>query len=233
MTLEVIAAGLGRNATLSMKFALEALGLGPCHHMTEVLADGRQQIPLWLAAAEGRPNWGAIFKGFRSTSDYPSATYWRELAAAYPQAKVILTTRDADGWCDSVKETIFHPARRTLFRGMPVGSMLEATIFDPIGHDPEDRTFLKEWYTARNQSVVDALPADRLLPFHPREGWEPLCAFLGVPVPEFPFPHVNSRSEFGTAQGRRGTFAGDPETHERAARQYIEIMRGKAFQRAA
>ena len=124
MALEVIAAGLGRNATFSMKFALEALGFGPCHHMSEVFADGRRQVPLWIAASQGQPDWDAIFAGFRSCSDYPSASYWRELAEFYPDAKVVLTTRDPDSWFESVSETIFSERMMGSLRGSPVETMM-------------------------------------------------------------------------------------------------------------
>src|SRR5690242_16732742 len=144
MALKVIAAGLGRNATLSMKFALEAVGFGPCHHMTEALADGRRQIPLWLEAAGGNPDWDAIFAGFNSTSDYPSASYWRELADFYPEAKVVLTTRNPDTWFDSVKDTIFAPEMQDSLAGTPAGQLMQATIFDHIDGDVTDRAFLTD-----------------------------------------------------------------------------------------
>lgn len=229
MAIEVIAAGLGRNATLSMKFALETLGFGPCHHMTEVLADGRRQIPLWLDAAAGKPDWEAIFSGFRSTSDYPSATFWRELADLYPTAKIVLTTRDPDVWFDSVSETIFSPAMRRALAGTPAEAMMQATIFDRIDGDVSNRAFLTDWYARRNAQVVAGLPSDRLLQFHPREGWAPLCAFLGVAEPDMPFPRVNGRDELGSLSAAGGGPTLSPESRERFGRQYIEVMRRQAF----
>lgn len=95
MTLEVIGAGLGRTGTLSLKLALEQLGFGPCYHMTEVF----KNLPAagwWVDAADGRPDWEKIFQGYRAAVDWPSATFYAELAAAYPGAKVILTERDPE-----------------------------------------------------------------------------------------------------------------------------------------
>ena len=109
MALKVIGAGLGRTATFSLKFALEHLGFGPCYHMSEVFAAARRNVPLWLEVVRGKPDWDAVFEGFQSTTDYPACTYWRELAAFYPDASLILTVRDADSWFDSVSETIFSP----------------------------------------------------------------------------------------------------------------------------
>lgn len=229
MALEVIAAGLGRNATFSMKFALEELGFGPCHHMSEVFADGRRQVPLWIAASQGRPDWDAIFAGFRACSDYPSATYWRELTEHYPNAKVVLTTRDPDSWFESVSETIFSERMQGSLRGSPVETMMKGVIFDHFDGSITDRAYMTDWYVKRNQQVIDTLPAERLLHFHPKDGWEPLCAFLGVPVPDLPFPRVNSRDELGAASDEQEGLPPDPDTMERFAREYIDQLKAKAF----
>jgi hypothetical protein len=229
MALEVIAAGLGRNATFSMKFALEALGFGPCHHMSEVFAGARRQVPLWIAASQGQADWDAIFAGFRSCSDYPSASYWRELADVYPQAKVVLTTRDPDSWFDSVSETIFAPRMLDSLKGSPVEVMMNGVIFDHFEGDITDRAFMTDWYVKRNQQVIDSLPSERLLQYHPKMGWEPLCTFLGVKVPDLPFPRVNSRDELTEATDEKGGIPADPDELEVHARQYIELMKVKAF----
>ena len=108
MTISVIGAGLGRTGTMSLKLALERLGFGPCYHMVEVLDDPAGRSPQWEAAADGKPvEWDAIFKGYRSTVDWPGATFWREIVAAYPGAKVILTERDPEDWYRSIEQTIF------------------------------------------------------------------------------------------------------------------------------
>jgi len=229
MPLDVIAAGLGRNATFSMKFALEHLGFGPCHHMSEVFANARRQVPLWIEAGHGHPDWDAIFEGYRSSSDYPSASFWRQLADHYPDAKVVLTTRDPDSWFDSVSETIFAPRMLDSLKGSPVETMMNAVIFDHFGGDITDRAYMTDWYVKRNREVVESLPAERLLQFHPRDGWQPLCDFLGVPVPDVPFPRVNSRDELGSASDEQGGIPADPDQAEKFARAYIEQLKAKAF----
>lgn len=230
MALQVIGAGLGRTATFSLKFALEHLGLGPCYHMSEVFAGARRNIPLWLDVAGGKPDWDAIFAGFQSTTDYPACSYWRELAAHWPEAKVVLTVRDPDSWFDSVSETIFSDAMQGSLAGSPVEAMMRGVIFDHFGDgDIRDRAFMTDWFVRRNQDVIDTLPPERLLVYSPKEGWDPLCAFLDVPVPEEPFPRVNSRDEISTESDRQGGIPPDPETAERFARGYIEQLRAKAF----
>jgi hypothetical protein len=206
MALKIIGAGLGRTATFSLKFALEHLGFGPCYHMTEVLAAGRRNVPLWLAAVEGRPDWEAIFDGFGSTTDYPACTYWRELAAYYPSAKVVLTVRDPDSWFDSVSETIFSGQMRDSLAGTPVEAMMNGAIFAAFEGRVKDRAFMT-----------------------PKEGWNPLCDFLGVPVPSRPFPRVNSRDELTHASNEQGGVPPDPDAAERFAREYIDQLKAKAF----
>jgi len=229
MALEVIGAGLGRTATFSLKFALEHLGFGPCYHMSEVFAGARRNVPLWLDVVRGKPDWNAVFAGFRSTTDYPACTYWRELTAFYPDAKVILTVRDADSWFDSVSETIFSPKMQGSLVGSPVGAMMQGVIFDAFGGRVNDRVFMTDWFMRRNQAVIDSLPSDRLLVFSPKEGWKPLCAFLGVPVPDAPFPRVNSRDEINQAMSERRGPPPDPETAEKFARAYVDELKAKAF----
>jgi hypothetical protein len=197
--------------------------------MAEVLAGARRNVPLWLDVVGGKPDWEAVFEGFKSTTDYPACSYWRELAAAYPDAKVILSVRDPNSWFDSVSETIFSPQMLGSLAGSPLEAMMKGVIFDAFGERVADRAFMTDWFKRRNQDVVDSLPASRLLVFSAKQGWEPLCEFLGVPVPSVPFPRVNSRDELmHTVEERRG-LPPDPETAEQFARAHIEALKAKAF----
>lgn len=195
MGLKVIGAGLPRTATWSQKLALEQLGFGPCYHMSEAL-EHPEHWPLWEAAAAGRPvDWDAIFAGWGSTTDAPACHFYRELMAAYPAAKVLLSVRDEERWFASTQNTIlsgavagFHAARGSL-------PMVEAVGW---GTNPRlhDKDWLLERYRRHNREVQETVPADRLLVYSPADGWAPLCAFLGVPVPDAPFPQVNSTDDF-------------------------------------
>src|SRR5438874_1357902 len=102
MALKVIGSGLGRTGTMSLKLALEQLGFGPCHHMVEMFKRP-QSAALWIAAAEGKPDWDAIFEGYASMTDYPGVRYWRELIALFPDARVVHTIRDPDAWFESTQ----------------------------------------------------------------------------------------------------------------------------------
>jgi hypothetical protein len=229
MALDVIGAGPGRTATFSLKFALEHIGFGPCYHMSEVFRGARRNIPLWQDVGDGTPDWDVIFEGFRSTSDFPASSYWRELSEHFPDAKVVLTVRDPDSWFESVSETIMSPRMLGSLAGSPLERMFQSTYLKPFGDKVTDRGFMTDWYAKYNQEIIDTLPAERLLVFHPKEGWEPLCSFLGADVPDAPFPRVNSRDELGGKSDEQGGLPSDPEVLEQFAGSYIEELREKAF----
>ena len=182
MGLEVIGAGLGRTGTASLKVALEQLGLGRCHHMGEVLADP-EQIPLWIEAADGSPNWDRLLGGFSASVDYPSCTFWRELAEEYPDAKVILSTRSAESWFESVNATIMAPHFRDFIAPTPCVRMMKRTIWDTVDGRMGDRGFMVDYFRRRNEEIQATIPAERWRVFEVREGWTPRFDFLGVPGP--------------------------------------------------
>lgn len=195
MTLSVIGAGFGRTGTMSLKLALEQLGVGRCYHMIEVfkIPEAPQQ---WLDAAEGRPvDWNTVFKGFGATVDWPSATYYRQLADFYPKAKVILSLRDSNAWFESTQATIF--ARDFSQAPNPIfGKMATRVIGDLFENRMHDREKVISVYEQHNAEVQRVIPPERLLVYDVAEGWDPLCRFLGLPVPDGPLPNVNSREEF-------------------------------------
>lgn len=219
--MKVIGAGFGRTGTRSLKAALEILGFGPCYHMSTVIAEP-YRVRQWLDVGEGRSrDWDTLFTGFRSALDWPASAYWRELAGHYPDAKVVLTVRDPARWYDSVSETIFRsaleerrlPLRRRVTRWLVARRapdfalyprMARATVMDRVfGGRIDDRDHVLDVYERHAAEVRAAIPAERLLVFEVRDGWEPLCAFLGVPVPEVPFPQVNERAAFRAKRPRR------------------------------
>ncbi len=205
VTLSVIGAGFGRTGTMSLKVALEQLGLGPCYHMVEVFKNP-SACSWWERAAEGEADWPRIFEGYASTVDWPSATFYAELAQVYPESKVILTLRDPKAWVASTQATIFSldPADPpTDFDRM--ASKVVGRLFDQRMHD-EDH--LAAVFERHNAEVVRRIPPERLLVYEVAQGWEPLCAFLGVPVPETPMPRTNTTAEF---QARLAAEAGAAE----------------------
>lgn len=191
MPLRVIGAGLGRTGTLSLKLALEQLGVGPCYHMMEVRS-APERLEHWNRIADGEPvEWDEVFAGFQSTVDWPACNYWRELLARYPDAKVILSLREPDSWFRSTQATIFSDEVQA---GAPPS--IRKILRDVVGDDLRDREACIAAFERHNTSVRDGVPAEKLLVFDAKHGWEPLCAFLGVPVPDAAFPSVNTTDEF-------------------------------------
>jgi hypothetical protein len=209
--MRVIGVGFGRTGTASLKLALERLDLGPCYHMTSVL-ERPERAGEWLAVARGESSdWDGIFAGFQSTVDWPAAAFWRELIAAYPGAKVILTVRDPERWYDSMEKTILEVWKRAgSLRDSRIGPLLNLAqpgfgrflamnrevIVERVFGGRMDRADAVAAFRRHADEVRSTVPADRLLVFEVAEGWGPLCAFLGVTVPDEPFPHVNDAAEF-------------------------------------
>ena len=201
MPLSVIGAGFGRTGTHSLKGALEAPGFGPCHHMMEV-AMNRDQLPYWQAAAAGDAvDWQVVFAGYRAAVDWPSCHYWRQLAAVWPDAKVILSVRPEEKWWESFSNTIkiFMDVRDHLPdpNARAIATMAHTiiagqTFFAPL----HDRQAGLAAYRRRIAEVQAEIPPGRLLTFDVAAGWAPLCRFLGVAIPQTPFPHSNSSDAF-------------------------------------
>jgi hypothetical protein len=203
--MKVIGAGLPRTGTLSQKVALEMLGFGPCYHMVNVLTN----LPLskqWEQALDAEVDWDEVFGEHESTVDWPGAFFYRELADAYPDAKVVLSTRDPEAWEKSMRDTIFD----TIYGQSAAAHISKARELV----DPEWQHYIRlmsrMWAAqgifsggailpgqlaeaiARYQEQVQRnIPEDRLLVWSVGEGWEPLCNFLEVDVPDAQFPRLN------------------------------------------
>ncbi len=194
MTLKVIGTGFGRTGTDSMREALNILGVGPCHHMVEVNASEEQKVTWRALVKKGLPpSWEQLFAGYASAVDWPSAYYWRELIAFYPQAKVVLTYRTADSWWKSFEQTILQGIQRST----EPESLGLALIRDKVfGGRADDRAHAIAMYEENVAAVRATVPPERLLVHSLGDGWEPLCAHLGVPVPAQPYPSRNTTNDF-------------------------------------
>ncbi len=202
MPLKVVGAGFGRTGTLSLKNALEKLGFGPCYHMAEVF-QRPEHAAMWHRLAFGHGmDWGLIFRDFRATVDWPAARWWREIAAHYPEAKVLLSVRDPEAWYKSVSDTIYPPMKLPLPDGVPENLRLQnemarkAILAETFDNSFEDKAHTIEVFERHNREVRDAIDPARLLVFDVREGWGPLCRFLEVPIPDEPFPRLNDTATF-------------------------------------
>ncbi|HEX7080595.1 MAG TPA: sulfotransferase [Gammaproteobacteria bacterium] len=194
MPLQVIGAGLGRTGTMSLKLALEQLGFRACYHMSEIIVEPRRCAD-WIAAAEGRADWDRVFEGYAATVDYPSCRFWRELAEFYPSAKVVLSVRDPHDWFESTQATIFSPTMRRHIENSPLASFFDAVVWPSLDGRLDDRDFMVEAFERHVDEVKRTIAPERLLVYEVKQGWEPLCEFLALDVPDAPFPRTNSRDE--------------------------------------
>jgi hypothetical protein len=212
MTLQVIGAGLGRTGTHSTQLALNQLGF-PCYHMTEVILNknNKPHLDFWRKVANSPPgtqqDWESIFAGYTASVDNPGCCVWRELMAAYPDAKVLLTLhpRGAEAWYQSTMETIYFTENRWQFKvlelltpfGRKFGDMSRKLIWGrTLNGVMGDKMKAVARYEAYVGEVKAAVPPEKLLIFKVTDGWEPLCAFLGVAAPNTKFPNVNDRAQF-------------------------------------
>lgn len=210
--MNVIGAGFGRTGTTSLKAALEALGFGSAYHMTEVFTHP-EHVRFWEAARRGeRVDWEGFFSGYGVAVDWPACAFYAELMEAFPEAAVILTVRDPQRWYESTRDTIYG------MHGISSGpaplrlAFALAGIFAPgvtgivrladeiVWKDTfdgrfENRPHAIETFGRHNEKVRRHVPPERLLVYDVKEGWGPLCDFLGVEVPDGPFPHLNDTAE--------------------------------------
>jgi len=209
--MKLIGAGLPRTATTTQMIALETLGL-PCYHMRDMMADLATSVPQFRKALEGNADWDEIFESKESAVDWPASYHWRELIEVYPDAQVLLSVRDAEGWVRSMQNTInqvffgdslLHHLVRAQYAIDPVYAAWIDLLFEMnwsdrgamAGTDGEPAAMadaMQRW----NKMVIDTVPSERLLVWDPKDGWEPLCEFLEAPVPDQPLPHVNDTENF-------------------------------------
>jgi len=199
MAISIIGVGVGRTGTYSLRLALNQLGYGPCHHMEEVLKNMDIQVPLWSETLKGNTNWSTIYNGFKSAVDWPTAGFFHELIKEYPTAKYILTERNPENWADSFGSTIYKliegrdKAPEKMHNWLNMANKVITKTGFPEGLDREG---LINGFIAHNKAVREIIPEEQLLIFQVKDGWEPLCKFLNVPVPNEPFPRTNNREEF-------------------------------------
>jgi hypothetical protein len=210
--MKLIGAGLPRTGTMTQKVALEMLGLGPCYHMVDVLAD-LDQAALWDRALDGEGPWDQIFDGYQSTVDWPGGYFYKELMDVYPDAKVLLSVRDPEKWEQSMRNTVWAVRNgESLIRLLSSAqahvnpewqaflNMIDRLVWRGKGTFADGHELPEQLIAGmnrHNEEVKVTVPPERLLVWSVTEGWGPLCDFLEVPVPDEPFPHVNDSKEFG------------------------------------
>jgi hypothetical protein len=207
--MKVIGAGWGRTGTTSTLSAIEQLGFGPCYTFFTLMSQKPEHIARWLAAYAGEPtDWPDLFSDFNSVVDWPACDFLPELLALWPDAKVVLNVREPEGWYTSMRNTIWkiHEDLKAAGQGPdknPIVHLGDVMLWDRTFHGRFlDKDYAIGLFERHNREIIASLPPEKLLVYNVTEGWEPLCRFLEVPVPEVPFPRLNDTATFHTRAQR-------------------------------
>ena len=219
MSLQILGLGMPRTGTSSLKIALETLGFGRCAHMQELFGNP-VKTQQWVDLFEtGTTDFDDLFAGYGSSTDFPGCMLYPELMDRYPGLKFILTQRDPEDWYASMMGTVHAAVPHTpedkeamrlkgedapKFKSIGKAlSLVEVYLFQAYFKGEfldKEKTIAR--YLAFQDELRTRVPAENLLEFRIGDGWEPLCAFLGVPVPEAPFPFLNKRKSFQEQIGK-------------------------------
>ncbi|KAJ7258165.1 P-loop containing nucleoside triphosphate hydrolase protein [Mycena rebaudengoi] len=207
--MQVLVLGCPRTGTLSMTVALEKLGY-KTHHLSKGMFNPHE-LDMWTEAMNakflgkgkvyGREEWDQVLGRYQAVTDV-SVLFWEEFLAAYPDAKVILTTRDPDQWWKSYNGTIavlFRSKRAVVAQWLdPRGfgrfrEFMRMTVAMSFGCDPRavKEEDAKARFCAHYESVRCVVPKEKMLEYQVGEGWTRLCEFLEKDVPDIPFPRKN------------------------------------------
>lgn len=219
MAIKVIGVGLPRTGTASLKVALDVLGFDRCYHMEGVF-NKPEDVKYWHEIYEnGTTDYDTLFEGFQSSVDFPGCLVYKNLLEKYPDAKLVLTSRDAEDWYESAANTVHSvtpqtfPQKWAMFKKMIRSArfrklakcfrLVEKYLWKGLFEGKfKDRAFTIAKYNAYIGEIRAAVPTEQLLEFSIADGWEPLCKFLDVPVPDQPFPHKNKRKDFQEQLGK-------------------------------
>ena len=212
MSIQVIGAGFGRTGTKSLQLALEILNFNQCYHMEVLLRNPNHVIQWENAYLENPVEWDIIFKDYKAIVDFPGSIYYKELAQHYPDAKVVLTIRDPESWYKSALKTIFSfdpgvklklkmllkiPFSSVARNLLKVVSLNDKSIWRKFFEGKfKDHDYVISKFNSHIVEVKQTIPENRLLVFEVKDGWEPLCKFLNLPIPNIPFPNTNSGKDF-------------------------------------
>ncbi|KAI8098788.1 P-loop containing nucleoside triphosphate hydrolase protein [Halteromyces radiatus] len=204
-SLQVIGAGFGRTGTVSLQAALNKLGY-KTHHCANLYGDETQDPGVWLRAFDHpdthNDEWDKVYGDYTAAVDFPTAVFYKELSEKYPEAKFILTVRSPESWYESTQKTVFqainlpmkghHKKVRDILKRITLDGVMDEEGM-PRAHDKE---YMCRLFMDHNERVKQTIPADRVLIMNLGDGWEPLCHFLGKPIPDEPYPHMNKRDTF-------------------------------------
>ncbi|KAG4435468.1 hypothetical protein IFR05_009040 [Cadophora sp. M221] len=218
--MKVLILGLGRTGTASMRTAMKELGYVDTYHMMNCSIENPPDALMWMDALAAkydgigapftRADWDQLLGNCQAVCDWPAVAFAKELIEAYPEAKVILTNRDVDSWHASTMRTVFwrvsDPELKYLHHFSWAAGMYYPMLkkfFDTFFRGDFEHQG-KEVFINHYNEVRSLVPKENLLEFRVQDGWEPLCKFLGQPVPMgSKFPNTNDNRDFVSRSRRR------------------------------
>jgi len=213
MSIKIIGAGFPRTGTNTLRESLEMLGFNKTYHMKQLLVHP-ENLHYWTTLRETHTtDWDGLYDGYEATVDFPCYPWYKEHMKRYPDAKVILSLRPFEDWYTSFSSTIWKaqnpppeqqaamaervasdPRLQKVMKVMDFAKV--AIIHDHFQDRFADKEYMENVFNDHNEEVKNYVPADKLLVYDVREGWEPLCKFLDVEVPGEPLPHTNKKEDF-------------------------------------
>jgi len=213
--MEVLCLGLSRTSTMSLKTALDKLGYKSYHFAEAAMNTAKRgDLLYWIEALKakiygtGKPYGPAEFEkllqNYSAVTDAPCVNFSDELIKTYPNAKVVLTTRDPEPWIKSIETSYYTILSWRIWPFIKyinpdglgtIHDCMQLILTDWTSPSPwTSRPALQSRLAEHNAHIRSTVPKDNLLDFRVQDGWEPLCAFLDKPIPNEPFPYVNKGS---------------------------------------
>ena len=216
--MKIICAGVGKTGTKSISKALRHLGFTVFDWEEQTFDFQDHWVDVFQNGAQ--PDVKRVYQHADAIVDSPGNFFWEEILEAYPDSKVILSEREEDSWIKSavnqlqvIEAVISRRFLCVLSPTFAVYSGINALIGTA---NPKSAYILRKQYRQHNHRVKSLVPPEKLLVYNVKQGWKPLCDFLGCEVPTVAFPHENIKGEIAEA----------PLSERRSGRQIIwEIQR--------
>lgn len=213
MSLKIIGAGFPRTGTTTLKKALEVLGYDKTYHFKDLIANPKKLKHWQELENDGQTDFAQLFNGFAATVDFPGYPYYKILMKEYPNAKVILTKRNFEGWYESMSKTIWKSKQKTIFEKIIlrikmifnerlrdvfkcIKFMRKTYLGKQFNNAFDSKSKAEKIFFAHIDEVTRHVPKKQLLIYEVADGWQPLCDFLGVQIPDESFPHLNKKENF-------------------------------------
>lgn len=199
--MKVICAGIGKTGTKSIAKALRHLGFTVFDWEEQIFDFMDHWVDVFQNGAE--PDIKRVYHNADAVVDIPGNFFWEEILDAFPECKVILSEREEESWVKSLTNQLERvEAVKSLSLAMLSPTMRkmycigDANVLALVGTlNKKSTCVFRKRYRIHNHRVKSIVPPDKLLVYNVKQGWKPLCDFLGCEIPTVAFPHENLKGE--------------------------------------